>query len=499
MDGGTVAFSFNRDALHSATLQRQQGFSHTWHVFHIGWRAFIFFWRRRQNLTWNTMVEILTSAPETTACHSMWKPVEVVPKLWRNVSLEQFAGTPQCKKAVRGTTQQCSLLQVQKRFSHWVTLGRFWADVKNSTIGFDVKFWRRRQKNGRASPMWKPLNCHRFRDYSVSFLYELLPIWFLFIACSLVDCCLVLSLCLYVSPVIGQFSHVTMWEHYLVGTSCVSASDFHIGDALSFFWGWHQHLTLNPMVEFLTSAQKTTARHSMWKPLQSHLVWTCCIVGVTWSDPSLGSRGRRSTESSMRCHVFPPTPQDSRAPWDRPLTRGRWRVAQRVRGLRPGPAYLPQHHGTRRPQLQGRRRHVPHPLPHRQGGQPVVGRRHHEDGEKGLPVPHRQPEWDPMEVPGQRSWREEEGPSGQDAQQTGLLLWVMCCVSHVLCESYVVWIVWCVSHVLCESCVVWVMCCVSHVLCESCCVVWVMYCVSHVMCESHVVWVMYCVSHVLCE
>ncbi len=34
-----------------------------------------------------------------------------------------------------------------------------------------------------------------------------------------------------------------------------------------FFGRWRQNLTLNPMVEFLTSAPKTTARHSMWKPL----------------------------------------------------------------------------------------------------------------------------------------------------------------------------------------------------------------------------------------
>ena len=33
----------------------------------------------------------------------------------------------------------------------------FWADVKNSTVGFNVKFWRRRQKHNRALPMWKPL------------------------------------------------------------------------------------------------------------------------------------------------------------------------------------------------------------------------------------------------------------------------------------------------------------------------------------------------------
>ena len=33
----------------------------------------------------------------------------------------------------------------------------FWADVKNFTIGFNVKHWYWPQKNDRASPMWKPL------------------------------------------------------------------------------------------------------------------------------------------------------------------------------------------------------------------------------------------------------------------------------------------------------------------------------------------------------
>ncbi len=99
MDGGTVAFFLNSAGLHSATLQHQQGFSHTWHIFYIGWGAFIFFWHRHQNLSRNTMVEILTSAPKTTTRHSMWKPVEAAPKLWHNVSPEQFAGTPQCKKS----------------------------------------------------------------------------------------------------------------------------------------------------------------------------------------------------------------------------------------------------------------------------------------------------------------------------------------------------------------------------------------------------------------
>ncbi len=43
---------------------------------------------------------------------------------------------------------------------------------------------------------------------------------------------------------------------------------FHIGDARSSFWCQHQTLTLNPMVEFLTSAQNTTVRHTMWKLTQ---------------------------------------------------------------------------------------------------------------------------------------------------------------------------------------------------------------------------------------
>ncbi len=37
------------------------------------------------------------------------------------------------------------LFEVQG-FSHWVTRGRFWADVKNSTIGLNVKFWSRCRK-----------------------------------------------------------------------------------------------------------------------------------------------------------------------------------------------------------------------------------------------------------------------------------------------------------------------------------------------------------------
>ena len=38
---------------------------------------------------------------------------------------------------------------------------------------------------------------------------------------------------------------------------------FHFGDARSFFLRRRQNLRLNPVVEFLTSAQKTTARHLM--------------------------------------------------------------------------------------------------------------------------------------------------------------------------------------------------------------------------------------------
>ncbi len=36
----------------------------------------------------------------------------------------------------------------------------------------------------------------------------------------------------------------------------------------SCFWRQRQNLTLNPMVELLTSAQNTTARNSIWKPLK---------------------------------------------------------------------------------------------------------------------------------------------------------------------------------------------------------------------------------------
>ncbi len=48
-------------------------------------------------------------------------------------------------------------LKREKRASHigWHVVV-LWADVKNSIIGFNVKFWRQRQKDDRASPNVKP-------------------------------------------------------------------------------------------------------------------------------------------------------------------------------------------------------------------------------------------------------------------------------------------------------------------------------------------------------
>ncbi len=51
-----------------------------------------------------------------------------------------------------------------KRFSHWVTRSRFWADVKNSTIGSNANFCRRRQL--RKRPRITNVNTSRVRFYS---------------------------------------------------------------------------------------------------------------------------------------------------------------------------------------------------------------------------------------------------------------------------------------------------------------------------------------------
>ncbi len=48
----------------------------------------------------------------------------------------------------------------------------FWADVRSSTIDFNVKFWGRRQKNkDRASPKWKPLQFPSCLHGSVCFTH----------------------------------------------------------------------------------------------------------------------------------------------------------------------------------------------------------------------------------------------------------------------------------------------------------------------------------------
>ncbi len=54
------------------------------------------------------------------------------------------------------TKRRLCLTKRETLFSHDLTRGRFSAGVKYSTVGFNVKFWRRRQRNDYTSLAWKP-------------------------------------------------------------------------------------------------------------------------------------------------------------------------------------------------------------------------------------------------------------------------------------------------------------------------------------------------------